>query len=447
MHDDALPASSLVAARGFVLPRGAFAERRRLHLEQLGADGAAVYFAAPTAVRNATVQHEYRQDSDLYYLTGFEEPESALLLLPGHETPVVLFVRPRDAEREAWDGERAGVEGAIERFGADAAFPIGELDARLPALLAGRARLHHRLGQSRAADERVIEALTRGRARQRATRAGPIDVCDPSRALHELRLRKSDDEISVLRSAAEITRDGHLAAMRLAAPGRHEYELDAILRETFRARGAERCCYAPIVGSGPNAAIVHYRKNRRCMQDGELVLVDAGCELGYLGSDVTRTFPVSGTFAPAHRRLYEAVLEAQEEAIEAVRPGATLDDIHAACERRLAAAMVELGILAKDAEPGAHLRYFNHRTSHWLGMDVHDAGAYHVGGEPRRLEPGMVLTIEPGIYVRSGDDRAPLELRGVGVRIEDDVLVTHEGGSVLTHDTPKRVRDVERACR
>jgi Xaa-Pro aminopeptidase len=439
------------------------ARRRRL---QARLDGAIVLFAAPIATRNASVLHEYRQESDLYYLTGFDEPETALVVVPGSvdgargsavgrqaasEHHVVMFVRPRDPDREAWDGERAGVEGAVARFGADVAYPIAELGQRLPALLCGQARVYHRLGRDRAADAVVIDALVRARTRARSGVRVPSEVADPDDVLHELRAIKGDDELERMRKAAEITRDAHLAVMRLAAPGRHEFELEAALREVFRRNGSERCAYQPIVGSGPNATVLHYRANKRRMEEGELVLVDAGCELDYYASDVTRTFPVGGSFTDDQRRLYDAVLEAQLEAIAAVRPGATLDEIHARAELSLARALVTLGFVEGPAErvveAREHHRWFNHRTSHWIGMDVHDVGAYYRGGQPRPLEANMVLTIEPGIYVRPDDERAPVAYRGLGVRIEDDVRVTASGHEVLTHDIPKTIGDVERACR
>jgi Xaa-Pro aminopeptidase len=427
-----------------------FAARRERLLPRL--DGAIVLFAAPVATRNGSVLHEYRQESDLYYLTGFDEPESALVIVPGDvKEHVVMFVRPRDPEREAWDGERAGVEGAVGGFGADVAHPIAELGQRLPALISGHPRVYHRLGRDRAADAAVIDALVRARARARMNVLAPTEVVDPSDVLHELRAVKGVDEIARMRRAAAITRDAHLAAMRLAAPGRHEFELEAALREVFRKNGSERCAYQPIVGSGPNATVLHYRANKRRMEDGDLVLVDAGCELDYYASDVTRTFPVSGAFTDDQKALYEAVLEVQLDAVAAVRPGASVDAIHASAELGIARALVRFGFVEGPAErvveAREHHRWFNHRTSHWIGMDVHDVGAYYRAGAPRPLEPNMVLTVEPGIYVRPDDERAPVRFRGLGVRIEDCVRVTDAGHDVLTHDIPKTIADVEQACR
>ncbi len=427
-----------------------FAERRRLLLERL--DGAvAVLASAPVALRNNDVEHEYRQDSDLYYLTGFDEPEAVLVVAPRHaEHRFVLFVRPRDPERETWDGARAGVEGAVARYGADAAFPIAELDAKLPDYLSGHERMICKVGRDGAFDAHVFRALDRARARGRNGSPWPTEIVDPSRVVHEMRLVKSEAELATMREAAVITREGHEGAMRLAAPGMYEYEVEALLRDVFRRRGCERHAYAPIVGSGPNATVLHYHSNDRKMEAGDLLLIDAGCELRYYASDVTRTFPVSGTFSPAQRAIYQLVLDAELASIDAVRPGATVDDVHARSVDVIVDGLLALGLLAGDREKiladQTYKRFFMHRTSHWLGMDVHDVGAYHLGGEPRALAPGMVLTVEPGIYISPGDTEVPEAYRGIGVRIEDDVCVTASGGEVLTADIPKTVEDVERAC-
>ncbi len=430
-----------------------FAARRRRLLEAIeGAQGVAVFFSAPPTIRNNDVLHEYRQDSDFFYLTGFREPEAVLVLAPRHPThKQILFVRPRDAEKEAWDGPRVGVEGAVSMLGADQAHPIAELAARLPAYLTGHHRLYHRLGKDRRADDLLLDAIARIRGRGRAPEVWPTEIVDTATVLHEMRARKSAQEIARMRRAAEITRDGHLAAMRLAAPGRHEYEIEASIREVFRRNGAERLAYPPIVGSGPNATVVHYRANSRRMEDGDLVLVDAGCEHDYYASDVTRTFPVSGTFSAPQRRIYEIVLDAQSAAVDAVERGATVDAIHAVALRRTVEGLVGLGLLQGEVdaliESKAYRPFFVHRTSHWLGMDVHDVGLYYLGGEPRPLEEGMVLTVEPGVYIRADEASVPEEYRGIGIRIEDDVLVTEAGRRVLTEDIPRSVADVERACR
>jgi Xaa-Pro aminopeptidase len=426
-----------------------FAERRRRLLDRIS--GVAIFPSAPVSLRNSDVEYDYRQDSDLFYLTGFSEPESVLVLSSVHKKhKQVMFVQTKDPERELWDGERAGVEDAVSRFGMDAAFPIGEFETRLPELLSDAPRLHYKLGKDRRFDDQVLSGIGRVRGRGRTPHTWPTEIVDPAVLLHEMRARKAEDEIARMRRAAEITRDAHVGAMRLAAPGKHEYELEAHIREVFRRSGSERTAYLPIVGSGPNATVLHYRANKRRIEDGELVLIDAGCEFEYYASDVTRTFPVSGSFSAPQRHIYEIVLEAQLAAIEAVKPGATLEGVHDAAVRVIVKGLIRLSLLSgtveKNIEDQTYRRFYMHRTSHWLGMDVHDVGPYFVGGKPRKLEVGMALTVEPGIYIRPGDDKAPAEYRGIGVRIEDDVIVTATGRRELTSDIPKTARDVERAC-
>ena len=413
-------------------------------------DGVLVVFAAPHLYRNNDVEHEWRQDSDFHYLSGFDEPESVLVLRGGTEPRFVLFVRPRDPERETWDGARAGVEGAVADFGAEAAYPIGELAERLPELLGNVDSVHFALGRVRAHDDIVLRALDGVRRLARRGVGCPRAVVDSRVALHEERLIKAPDEIQSMERAVAITAAGHTAAMARTRPGMFEYEAEAVLRSTFREQGSERHAYPPIVGSGPNATVLHYRSNNRRMREGDLLLIDAGCEFDYYASDVTRTFPVSGKFTPPQRRIYELVLTAELEAIAAVRPGVTLDDVHAVAARVLAAGLIELGFIegpldaALEAE--RHKAWFMHRTSHWLGMDVHDVGAYYTDRKPRPLAPGMVLTVEPGLYFTERDERIPEEYRGIGVRIEDDVLVTDAGSRVLSEAIPKTVLAVEQAC-
>ena len=405
--------------------------------------------SAPLAIRNNDVEHEYRQDSDLFYLTGFDEPESALVLSSLRDAPCVMFVRSRDPEREVWDGARAGVEGAVRDYGADEAHPITELAEKLPALLENVPRLFYRVGHDRAFDERVFGAIERVRARAKYGVSWPSSIVDPATVVHEMRVIKEASELSSMRRAVEITRDAHLEVMARARPGVHEYELEAILRAAFRRNGSERPAYAPIVGSGPNATVLHHRRNDRQTVDGDLVLVDAGCEYGYYASDVTRTFPVGGRFSDEQRRIYELVLDAQLASIERVRPGATLEDVHRASVDVLARGLIELGLiegpLERAIEEQRYKAYYMHRTSHWLGMDVHDVGAYYADGKARPLEPGMVITVEPGLYLSA--DAVPEAYRGLGVRIEDDVLVTVDGHEVLSREIAKTAADVERACR
>jgi len=423
-----------------------FAARRKALLDAMG-EGVLILSSPPTFIRNNDVEHEYRQGSDLYYLTGFDEPESVLVLSTKHAQRAVLFLRPRDPERETWDGPRLGVERAPDALGLDAAYPIAELDTRLPDYLENVASVHYRLGLDRRFDERLLAALDAVRLRTRRTGGDyPTAIVDPGALLHEMRLRKSDDEIATMRKAAEITREAHLAAMRAARPGRYEYEVEAELLRTFRTHGSERAAYGSIVGSGPNATILHYRKNDRRLEEGDLLLIDAGAEYGYYASDVTRTFPVSGRFSEPQRAIYQLVLDAQLAAIEAVRPGTTLDQIHDTTVSVLVDGLLALGLLQGDKAEvlarGDYKRFYMHRTSHWLGMDVHDVGRYHRAGAPRPLEPGFVLTIEPGLYIAADADVDP-RYRGIGVRIEDDILVTPDGARNLTFDIPKQAADLE----
>ena len=427
-----------------------FAARRKQLLEEIG-DGVAVFPSAPLSLRNHDVEHPYRQDSDLYYLTGFDEPESVLLLSNQHEEHrVVLFVRPKKREREIWDGPRAGVEGAVETFGADVAFPIDELPKKLPDYLGDVERIHYRLAQNDDADAKLFDCLNQLRRGARRGVAAPEAIIDSSVHLHEMRLRKSDAELATMRRAAEITKEAHLRAMQITRPGMHEYEIDAELLHVFRKHGCERPAYESIVGSGPNATILHYRAGNRVMNDSELVLIDAGCEYDYYASDVTRTFPVNGRFSDEQRAVYEVVLHAQKAGIDAVKPGVTLKDIHDGAVRSITEGLVGIGLLKGDVdsliEEKKYEPFYMHRTSHWLGMDVHDVGRYNVGGEHRPLEPGFVLTVEPGIYIANDAEDVDERWRGIGIRIEDDVVVTKAGHEVLTDGIPKEIEDVEAAC-
>ncbi len=411
--------------------------------------GALLLFSAPVAIRNNDVEHEYRQDSDFYYLTGLDEPESVLLLRSVGEPRSVLFVRPRDPERETWDGPRAGIEGAVQTFGAAQAFPIGELDAKLSELLSGVTRLYYRLGQESGEDARVLRAIAQLRKKTRQAIVYPTSILEPASVLHEMRLKKSAEELALMQKALSVTEAGHRELMRVTRPGMYEYELEALLRRTFRAGGAERPAYSPIVGSGPNATILHHRKNDRRIEEGELVLVDAGSEYGYYASDVTRTYPASGRFSPEQASIYSLVLKAQLAAIDRTRVGATLEQIHEAALDVILDGLLELGLVKGPRDEALkeqrYKPYFMHRTSHWLGMDVHDVGRYYTDTAPRPLEPGMVLTVEPGVYVSSSADVEP-RFRGIGVRIEDDVLVSEDGPVVMSAAIPKTLEEVEQAC-
>ncbi|HVW28972.1 MAG TPA: aminopeptidase P N-terminal domain-containing protein [Polyangiaceae bacterium] len=425
------------------------AERRAALLKEMG-EGVLVLFAAGAAIRNNDVEHEYRQDSDFYYLTGFDEPESVLVLSTVHEQKFVLFVRPRDPERETWDGARVGVDGAVSELGANAAFPVAELAEKLPDWLENAERLFYRIGRNRDQDDVVLRAIDRTRPRARRGSSYPTQIIDPATVLHEMRRRKTPLEIELMTRAVDITGEAHIAAMAAAKPGMYEYEIEALLRGIFRKHGSERPAYAPIVGSGPNATVLHYHKNNRRMESGDLLLIDAGTEFGYYAADVTRTFPVAGKFTAPQREIYELVLAAQDASIAATKPGATIDDVHAASVRVLAEGMIALGLIEGPVEDAIkeerYKRYYMHKTSHYLGMDVHDVGRYFEKGKARPLEPGVVITVEPGLYVPAGDDKAPPRYRGIGVRIEDDVLVTESGHRVLSEAIPRRTADVERAC-
>ncbi|OFX19880.1 MAG: Xaa-Pro aminopeptidase [Anaeromyxobacter sp. RBG_16_69_14] len=404
--------------------------------------------AADEKIRNNDAEYLFRQDSDFAYVTGFAEPTGCALLFA--DGRYLLFVRPKDVEREIWTGRRAGVEGAKEIYGATEAYPAAEVDARLPGLIDGVGTLWFRLGHDAAWDGRVARALCDLRARARTGTMAPARLTDPGLVLHELRLFKSPEELRALRRAAEITAEAHLAAMRDGQPGRLEFEVQAEIEYAFRRRGGTGPGYGTIVAAGANSTILHYRAGDAQLDKGALCLVDAGGEYDLYTADVTRTFPVSGAFTEAQRAAYEVVLAAQLEGIAAVRPGATVDGIHDQVVRRLAEGMVKLGLLQGSPDErvadNSVRKYYMHRTSHWLGMDVHDVGAYYVGGKSRTLEPGMVLTVEPGLYVAADDASAPEALRGVGIRIEDDILVTSEGNVNLTEATPKTANDVEACC-
>ncbi len=430
---------------------GLHAKRREAFFDAVaktGVEAVCVIPAAPVAARNSDVEHDYRQDSDLFYLSGFLEPGS-VLVLDAVARKAIFFVRKRDPERENWDGPRHGVDGVKEHFGADEAFTIDALSEELPNLFADRTRVYYRLGLQKTMDDRVIEAIDRTRARGKLGVRWPVELVDPATVVHEMRLIKAPEELGAMREAARITAEAHLRAMRHAKAGMREYEIEALILETFRSRGSERPAYGSIVGSGNNATILHYRQNNRVMQDGDLLLIDAGCEYDYLASDVTRTFPIGKPFSREQRSVYELVLAAQEAGIKKACAGTALDQIHEACVDVITQGLVDLGILTGDVaqlkSDGAYKPFFMHKTSHWLGMDVHDVGRYFIEGKSRVLAPGMVLTVEPGIYIAKDNDAVGEQWRGIGVRIEDDILVTERGPENLTADIPKTVAELERA--
>jgi len=424
-----------------------FADRRRRFLNAIGSGAVAIMPSAPVSVRSGDVEFIYRQDNDFYYLTGFAEPESVALFAPDEKERFILFVRPRDKERETWTGRRAGLDGAVADYGADKAFALDELDGVLRRHLDKVDRIYYPLGANERMNGRILELLRAAHAMRPRLGTGPHTLLDPRELIHEERLRKRPEELAAMRDAIAISAEAHKAAMRTARGGMMEWQVEATVDYTFRSRGAAGPSYPSIIASGPNAATLHYINNDREMRTGELLLIDAGCEYGFYASDVTRTFPIGARFTPLQRDLYEIVLAAQAKGIEAIKPGIKFDDPHEAAVRVLVEGMCRVGLIKGPVEDamrdGTWRRFYMHRTSHWLGMDVHDVGLYRVGGESRTLEPGMVLTVEPGIYIASDDAVAPEEFRGIGIRIEDDVLVIPDGHEVMTAAVPKAVADVE----
>lgn len=425
-----------------------FSHHRQTLLRQLkGAVG--VFFAAPETVRNNTVHHDYRQDSDFFHLTGFDEPEAVLILAPhrpeGEQSAIVL--RERDKEREIWDGFRLGTERAPATLGVDKAFDIKTLDATLAEWMVGAEAVYFHLGKRSADDQVVLRAMQTARRARRTGKASPGDLLDPADLLHETRLIKSEDGLKAMRRAATLTAAGHAHGMAITRPGLFEYQIQAAMEYSWRVNGARREAYPSIVGSGPNACVLHYRSNDRQVRDGDLVLVDAGCEFGYFASDVTRTWPVNGRFTPEQRAIYSIVLDAQQVAIDHCKPGVPFEGVHTQAVRRLVEGLIDLKLLDGSVdecmESESYKRFYMHRTGHWIGRDVHDVGRYYHRGTSRALEPGIVTTVEPGIYISPDDEQVPEAFRGIGVRIEDDVLITANGPDVLTKDAPKSIEAVE----
>ncbi len=421
---------------------------RRAELMRRMEGGIAILPTAPPAVYSNDVEYRYRPDSDFYYLTGFREPEAVAVLAPDNEAArYLLFVRPRDPERELWAGTRAGVEGATEIYGADAAFPIDRLEPELVRLLAATERAYFAFGRHGGRVDQIFDVVRRAQSERPRTGTGPVAVLDPSPLLHEMRIRKSAEEIAMMREAARVSCLAHREAIAHTRPGCFEYEVEALVEATFRRHGATGPAYPTIAASGPNATILHYQNNDRQMSGAEMMLLDAGAEFDCYNADVTRTFPVGASFSPLHRDLYAVVLAAQHAAVDAVRPGVLYDAPHQLAVRVLCEGLVSVGLLRGEVddliEREEYRRYFMHRTSHWIGMDVHDVGAYRQNGYARALEPGMVLTIEPGLYVAPNAKDAPERFRGIGIRIEDDVLVTEDGNEVLSAGAPKDIEDIE----
>ena len=423
--------------------------RRARLLAQLG-NGVAIVPTAPEQIRNRDAHDPYRYDSYFYYLTGFREPEAVLVVVGGEKPQHILFCREKNLEREIWDGYRYGPDAARETFAVDAAYCITELDARLPDLLADRSAVHVHLGADAVWDARVLGWINNVRNRARSGVAAPNDIRDVRTLLDDMRLRKDDHEVALMRRAGDISGAAHRLAMQAVRPGASEYEIEAVLQHEFRRSGAQAPAYTPIVAGGANACVLHYVENNAALHDGDLLLIDAGCELDGYASDITRTFPVNGRFSGPQRVVYELVLAAQAAAIATVKPGARWNEPHDAAVKVLAQGFIELklleGTLDGVLEQETYKQFYMHRTGHWLGLDVHDAGEYKTGGAWRELQPGMVLTVEPGCYIRPAPG-VPEGFANIGVRIEDDALVTAKGSEILSASAPKSIADIEALMR
>ncbi|MCW2269138.1 MULTISPECIES: Xaa-Pro aminopeptidase [Pseudomonas] len=430
------------------IPKSEYARRRKALMAQMEPNSIAILPAAAVAIRNRDVEHVYRQDSDFQYLSGFPEPEAVIALIPGREHgEYVLFCRERNPERELWDGLRAGQEGAIRDFGADDAFPITDIDDILPGLIEGRDRVYSAMGSNPEFDRHLMEWINVIRSKARLGAQPPNEFVALDHLLHDMRLYKSATEVKVMREAAEISSRAHVRAMQACRAGLREYSLEAELDYEFRKGGAKMPAYGSIVAAGRNSCILHYQENDALLKDGDLVLIDAGCEIDCYASDITRTFPVSGRFSPEQKAIYELVLKAQEAAFAVIAPGKHWNHAHEATVQVITEGLVELGLLKGKVEEliesEAYRAFYMHRAGHWLGMDVHDVGEYKVGGQWRVLEPGMALTVEPGIYIGADNQSVAKKWRGIGVRIEDDVVVTKQGCEILTSGVPKAVAEIE----
>ena len=427
-----------------------FARRRKKLMDMVDRGGIAIQPTSPERLRNRDVFYPYRPDSDFFYLTGFPEPEAVLVLVPDRpQGEFILFCREKDPEQETWHGRRAGLEGACELYGADDAFPISDLDDILPGLLENKERIYYTMGRYQDFDQRLVGWLNRVTSKGRAGVHAPDQVHSVGHYVHEMRLYKSREEIKTMRRAAQISAAAHRRAMEICRPGLHEYQIEGELLHAFMRHGSRAPAYPSLVGAGANTCILHYNENSEQLADGDLLLIDAGCELDHYASDITRTFPVNGRFTPEQRAVYEIVLQAQLAAIAKVAPGNHWNDPHQAALEVITKGLVELGILKGRwrtlLKEEAYRPYYMHRTGHWLGMDVHDVGDYKIGDEWRTLEPGMVTTVEPGLYLSPTIKGLARRWWNIGVRIEDDVLVTAEGHDVLSHGAPKTVDEIESA--
>lgn len=423
-----------------------YRNRRKRIGEQLG-DGVLVLHGGGLRMRSNDTEFRFRPDSDFHYLTGLSEPGGVLVFRPGRDPETVLFVRPRDPKAEVWAGRRVGPEGAEELYGADEAYEIGKLAEELPKLIDGASAVYTPVGRNRGFDNRILDAIEKLRRRNRWGDTPPEAINDARIVLGEDRMLKDAAALASLRHAVDLTAAAHVEAMKAVRPGMHEYEIEAILEFHFRRNGSSGPGYGSIVGGGDNATILHYVENSDRLDDGQVLLVDAGCEWELFSGDITRSYPVGGRFTPAQRALYDIVLEANEVGVADTVVGNDIDSIHEKCIRILCEGLRELKLLDGSVdemiEEKTFERFYMHRTSHWLGADVHDAGKYTLERKPRPLQPGFVLTVEPGLYVAASDEEVPPEFRGIGIRIEDDVLVTESGPEVLSHAAPKRPDEIE----
>lgn len=423
--------------------------RRQLEefMRRMAPKSVAIIPGAHDTRRSNDTHFRFRQDSDFFYLTGFEEPDSLAVIKPEAEKKYTLFVRPRDPEREIWDGRRAGVEGAKSEFGADESFPIAEFESKLAEFLDGADVLYYRLGVDSDLDNTIIKEISRMRASNRKPIHPPQTIIDPATIVHEMRVLKSEDEIAIMQTSADIAAEAHCEAMKTVRPGMQEYQIEALIEQVFRRHGAAGPAYTSIVGGGPNATVLHYINNDGELRDGDLLLLDAGAEYKGYASDITRTFPINGRYTKAQRDIYDLVLKAQMSCVEMVRPGVTHDQLKQHSIEVLTEGMLELGLLEGKTEElikeKKYEKFYMHGLGHMLGIDVHDVGRYYYGTESRALEPGVVMTVEPGIYISPDTKDVPEKYLGIGVRIEDDVLCTNNGPRVLTTKVPKQAEEIE----
>jgi Xaa-Pro aminopeptidase len=425
-----------------------YAQRRKQLMQKIGPTGLVILTCAPSMRRNGDSDYPFRQQSDFYYLTGFEEPEAVAIIAPKRKGgEFIIFNRVRNREHEIWDGKRAGQEGACQEFGADEAFAFAELASKLSELLEGREKIHYAIGMDKFFDKIILTTINKMRGKIRAGLQAPLGFEDITDTIHEMRLIKSPGEVALMRKAAQISAAAHIKAMQFCKPGVNEYQLEAELVYEFQKNGARFPAYTPIVGSGENTCILHYISNNQPVKSGDLVLVDAGCEYQNYASDITRTFPANGTFNKEQRAIYELVLKSQIAGIKAVRPGAAWPSMQTAIVKVITQGLVDLGILKGKVsdliEKEAYFPFYMHKSGHWLGLDVHDVGRYKINGKWRTLQPGMVLTVEPGIYISADTAGVDKRWHNIGVRIEDDIVVTADGCDVLSRDVPKTIAEIE----